>query len=140
LFPLGLSLGFLSQSLLLLVFPLGLGLGFLSQSLLMLFPLGLGRQLLLLSLRSPAFGQRWTKPGAVGACAIASKNGAQSGSPGTPLLGLPGQIALQDHSLVAPSPDFPSQPHHRFGQYAHDCPRFPKVRPTRRRFLFAPDS
>jgi hypothetical protein len=108
-----------------MLFPLGLGLGFLSK-------------LLLLPLRSPAFRKRWTKPGAVGACAITSKNGAQSGSPDTPLLSLPGQIVLQDHSLVAPSPDFPSQSHHRFGQYTHVCPRFPRVRAMHRHFRFAP--
>jgi hypothetical protein len=143
-FPLGLSLGFLSQSLLLLVFPLGLSLGFLSPSLLLAFPLGLGlgslSQSLPLPLRSPAFVKRWTKPGAVGTCAITSKNGTQSGNPGMPLLSLPGQIVLQDHSLVAPSPDFPAQSHHRFGQYTHVCPRFPKVRPMHWHFRFAPNA
>jgi hypothetical protein len=123
---------------------LGLGLGFLSQSLLLVFPLGLGlgflNQLLLLPLRSLAFGKRWTKPSAVGTCAITSKNGTQSGNPGMPLLSLPGQIVLQDHSLVAPSPDFPLQSYHRFGQYTHVFPRFPKVRPMRRRFRFAPNA
>jgi hypothetical protein len=142
-FPLGPSLCFLSPSLL-LVFPLGLSLGFLSQSLLLVFPLGLGlgslSQSLPLPLRSPAFVKRWTKPGAVGTCAITSKNGTQSGNPGTPLLSLPGQIVLQDHSLVAPSPDFPAQSHHRFGQYTHVCPRFPKVRPMHWHFRFAPNA
>jgi hypothetical protein len=142
-FPLGPSLCFLSPSLL-LVFPLRLSLGFLSQSLLFVFLLGLSlcflSQLLLLPLLSPTFGKRWTIPCAVGTCAITSKSGTQSGNPGTPLISMPGQGVLQDHSLVAPSPDFPAQPHHRFGQYTHVDPRFSKVRPMHWHFRFAPNA
>jgi hypothetical protein len=109
-----------------------------------MFPLDLSpgflRSLLLLPLLSPAFGKRWTKPGAVGACAIASKPGAQSGNPAPPLVSLPGQIVLHNHSRVPQSSDFPSQPHHRFGPYTHLCPRFTKVRPMRGHFRFAPNA
>jgi hypothetical protein len=95
---------------------------------------------LLLPLLSPAFGKRWAKPGTVGACAIANKSGTQSGNPATPLLSLPGQILLQNRSRVPQSFDFPLQPHHRFGQYTHLCPRFTKVRPMRGHFRSAPNA
>jgi len=125
-----------------LLFPLGLG--FLSLSLLRVFPLDLSscflRSLLLLPLLSPAFGERWTKPGAVGASAIANKSGTQSGNPATPLVSLPGQILLQYRSRAPQSSDFPLQPHHRFGQYTHLCPRFTKVRPMRGHFRSAPNA
>jgi hypothetical protein len=110
--------------------------------LLLVFPLNLSPCFLrwLLPLFSPAFGKRWTKPGAVGACAIANKSGTQSGNPAMPLVSLPGQIVLQNHSLVAPSPDLPLQPHHRFGQYTHLYPRFTKVRLMHSHFRFAPNA
>jgi hypothetical protein len=97
-------------------------------------------QLLLLTLRGPAFGMRWTKPGAMGACAVTSKDSALSGYLSTPFLSLLGQIVLQDRSLVALNPDFPLQPRHRFGQCTHLCLRIPGVRPMHSHFRLAPNA
>ena len=131
-FNLGLSLCFLGKFVPLFRpgsgFNLGLSLCFLSKFVPLFLDLGFGflRQLALAVLSSPAFRERRTKPGAAGARAITHKSGAQCGDLCAPLVHLAGQVASQNHSGLVQGHNLISQPGHRFSQYTHVCPLFPK--------------
>jgi hypothetical protein len=68
-----------------------------------------------MSLGSPAFEKRWTKPNPVSARAGARESGAQRGNPGAQIAGLADQVAPQGHSHLAQSRHFLLQSHRCFG-------------------------